>query len=51
MQGEGVGQVDLVPYWHFPLPAAAGLTRVRFIDGEGWTWDTLRDNWWGMDLI
>jgi len=27
------------------------MTRVRFVDGEGWTWDTLRDNWWGMDLI
>jgi len=27
------------------------VTRVRFIDGEGWTWDALRDNWWGMDLI
>ena len=51
MQGEGVGQVDLVPYWHFPCPHPPGLTRVRFIDGEGWTWDALRDNWWGMDLI
>jgi hypothetical protein len=45
MQGEGVGQVDLVPYWHFPCPHPPGVTRVRFIDGEGWTWDALRDNW------
>ena len=51
MQGEGVGQVDLVPYWHFPPHVPPGMTRVRFVDGEGWTWDTLRDNWWGMDLI
>jgi hypothetical protein len=28
-----------------------GLRRARFIDGEGWTRDALRDNWWGMDLI
>ena len=27
------------------------LTRVRWIDGEGWTWDRLSDHWWGMDLI
>ena len=26
-------------------------THVRFVEGEGWTWDALRDNWWGMDLI
>ena len=24
MQGEGAGQVDLVPYWHFPCPQPAG---------------------------
>ena len=51
MAGEGVGQVDFVPYWHFPPHLPPGMTRVRFVDGEGWTWDALRDNWWGMDLI
>lgn len=45
MQGEGVGQVDLVPYWHFPPSIPPGLTKVRFVDSEGWTWDALRDNW------
>jgi hypothetical protein len=49
MAGEGVGQVDLVPYWHFPCPVPPGVARVRFVDGEGWT--VLRDNWWGMNLI
>jgi hypothetical protein len=44
MAGEGVGQMELVPLWHFPPPLRPGLTRVRFIDGEGWTWDALRDN-------
>jgi hypothetical protein len=39
MQGESVGQVDLVPYWHFPS-SIPELTRVRFVDGEGW--DVLR---------
>lgn len=48
MQGEGVGQVDLVPYWHFPPDLPPGTRRVEFIDGEGWTF--LRDNW-GFDLI
>ena len=48
MQGEGVGQVDLVPYWDFPCPVRPGITRVGFVDGEGWTW---RENWWGTDLI
>jgi hypothetical protein len=44
MAGEGVGQVDLVPSWHFPPVLPPSMTRVRFIDGEGWTWDALRDN-------
>jgi hypothetical protein len=45
MQGEGVGQVDLVPYWAMPPQIPPGTLSVRFVDGEGWTY--LRDNWWG----
>ena len=48
MAGEGVGQVDLIQYWHFPPSIPPGLTKVRFVDGEGW--EVLRDDWWGMDL-
>jgi len=47
MQGEGVGQVDLVPYWHFPPCLPPGVHGYTWRDGEGW----LRDNWWGMGLI
>jgi hypothetical protein len=32
MAGEGVGQVDLVPYWHFPRPVPPGMTPVRFVE-------------------
>lgn len=49
MQGEGVGQVDLVPYWSMPQARRPGMVGVQFRDGEGWTY--LRDNWWGVDGV
>ena len=29
MQGEGVGQVDLVPYWAMPAAVAPGMRRLQ----------------------
>jgi hypothetical protein len=42
LQSEGVGQVDLIPHWHFSQHVPPGLGRVRFVDSEGW--ELLHDN-------
>jgi hypothetical protein len=49
MQGEGVGQVDLVPYWAMPPARIPGVNEYAFIPGEGWTYG--RDNWLGIDGV